>query len=228
MKKKMIFLLIMIISSFIIMTGCSNGSADQLSEPKSGDTVAEIVVEGHGSIFVKFFEDEAPKAVENFVTHAENGYYDGLTFHRIIDNFMIQGGDPTGTGMGGESIWEEPFEDEFNENLQPYRGSLCMANSGPDSNGSQFFIVQNTDSYDEKFLDQTGFVYDIEFDDNAKKNYGEIGGTPWLYGMHTVFGQAYDGLDVLDQLASVEKIDPDTGIPAEEVVIETVRIFEYE
>lgn len=227
MRNKSIVVLIMIVSSFLILTGCSNSSVDQFAEPKVGDTVAEIVVEGHGSIFVKFFEDEAPKAVENFVTHAEKGYYDGLTFHRIIENFMIQGGDPTGTGAGGESIWEEVFEDEFNENLQPYKGALCMANSGPNTNGSQFFIVQNSDSYDEKTIDQTGFIYNVEFDDKAKENYSEIGGTPWLYNMHTVFGQVYEGLDILDEIAQVPKLDPNAGTPLEEVVIETVIISEY-
>ena len=140
---------------------------------------------------------------------------------------MIQGGDPTGTGAGGESIWNQAFEDEFDENLQPYRGALCMANSGPDTNESQFFIVQNSDSYDEKTLEQTEFIYNIEFSDEVKENYSEMGGTPWLYNMHTVFGQAYEGIDILDELAQVPKLDPNAGIPLEEVVIETVIISEY-
>ncbi|WP_081848477.1 peptidylprolyl isomerase [Clostridium sp. KNHs205] len=125
------------------------GYKEQLAEPKKGETVAELVIEGFGSIHVKFFNEEAPKSVENFITHAKDGYYDGLTFHRVMDNFMIQGGDPTGTGMAGESIWGENFEDEFSDNLQPYRGALCMANSGANTNGSQFFIVQAKDTYDE-------------------------------------------------------------------------------
>ena len=139
-EKETIFLASIMILTFVILTGCSNskGVDYQFKEPKKGDTVAEIAIEGYGSIFVKFFKDEAPKAVENFVTHAEEGYYDGLTFHRIIENFMIQGGDPTGTGAGGESIWGEAFEDEFSEDLQPFRGALAMANSGPNTNGSQF------------------------------------------------------------------------------------------
>ena len=84
----------------------------------------------------------APKASENFATHVKNGYYDGLTFHRIIPEFMIQGGDPTGTGAGGESIWGQPFEDEFNVDEQFDRpGILAMANRGPNTNGSQFFIT---------------------------------------------------------------------------------------
>lgn len=97
-----------------------------------------------GDIRVALYPEEAPKTVENFITHAKNGYYDGLLFHRVVDNFMIQGGSPTGTTAGGESAFEggAPFEDEFSDNLHNFRGALSMANSGVDSNGSQFFIVQ--------------------------------------------------------------------------------------
>ena len=79
----------------------------------------------------------------NFIALSKDGYYDGVIFHRIIKDFMIQGGDPTGTGMGGESIYGESFEDEFSEELYNIRGALSMANAGPNTNGSQFFIVQN-------------------------------------------------------------------------------------
>ena len=95
-----------------------------------------------GNIELKLFDDIAPKACENFRTHAKDGYYDDIIFHRIIDAFMIQGGDPTGTGRGGESIWGEAFEDECVESVKFDRpGLLAMANSGPNTNGSQFFIT---------------------------------------------------------------------------------------
>ncbi|MGB6328362.1 MAG: peptidylprolyl isomerase [Halarcobacter sp.] len=95
-----------------------------------------------GDIEVELRPDLAPKTVENFVTHAKNGYYNGLIFHRIIKNFMIQGGDPTGTGRGGESIWGKSFKDEFAPNaVFDKPGILAMANSGPNTNGSQFFIT---------------------------------------------------------------------------------------
>lgn len=96
-----------------------------------------------GDVEVQLFPEQAPKAVENFVTLAKQQYYDEVIFHRVISDFMIQGGDPTGTGMGGDSIWGEPFEDEFSKELYNLRGALSMANSGPNTNGSQFFIVQN-------------------------------------------------------------------------------------
>ncbi len=90
-----------------------------------------------GEISVEFFDDEAPKTVENFRKLADDGFYDGLTFHRVIRDFMIQGGCPQGTGTGGPGY---TFEDEFNVN-KVVRGALAMANSGPNTNGSQFFIV---------------------------------------------------------------------------------------
>jgi cyclophilin family peptidyl-prolyl cis-trans isomerase len=91
----------------------------------------------HGAIEVELFEDDAPKTVENFLKLARDGFYDGVVFHRVIPDFMIQGGDPTGTGMGGPGY---TFEDEFNEH-KVERGALAMANAGPNTNGSQFFIV---------------------------------------------------------------------------------------
>ena len=95
-----------------------------------------------GTIELKLFPEYAPKACENFVGLVEKGYYDGLTFHRVIKSFMIQGGDPTGTGAGGQSLWGRPFEDEFNGTVRFDRpGILAMANAGPGTNGSQFFIT---------------------------------------------------------------------------------------
>ena len=104
--KKRILAALLLVVLVISFSGCSSDSSlIQFESPKDGQTVAEIVVKDYGSIKVMLFEEQAPKAVENFVTHAQEGYYDGLTFHRVIADFMIQGGDPTGDGTGGESIW---------------------------------------------------------------------------------------------------------------------------
>jgi len=102
-----------------------------------------VVLEtNQGEIVLKLFPDVAPKACENFAGLVEKGYYDGIIFHRVISEFMIQGGDPTGSGMGGESIWGEEFEDECAADVLFDRaGLLAMANAGPNSNGSQFFIT---------------------------------------------------------------------------------------
>lgn len=101
-----------------------------------------VIKTNMGTIEIQLFPGVAPKAVENFEGLAKKGYYDGVTFHRVIDNFMIQGGDPTGTGRGGESIWGEPFGDEFSADYKFDKpGILAMANAGPNTNGSQFFIT---------------------------------------------------------------------------------------
>ena len=113
----------------------------QLDMPKEGEEVA-IMHTSMGDICMRFFPEAAPKTVENFLTHAKDGYYDGVIFHRVINDFMIQGGDPQGTGTGGESIYGESFEDEFSDHLFNIRGSVSMANAGKDTNGSQFFINQ--------------------------------------------------------------------------------------
>ncbi len=231
--------------------------------------VAVIEVEGFGTIRAVLFEDEAPKTVENFITHAEEGYYDGLTFHRVIDEFMIQGGDPQGDGTGGESIWGKDFEDEFTDNLYNFRGALSMANSGKNTNGSQFFIVQESDgsSYTDSYFDSIeeqnklspskkakqqfqqylnlGYAaedlatYGIteatlkanfqrqnagqtQFTDDVRNYYRQVGGTPWLDGKHTVFGQVIEGMDVVDTIAAVS-VD-DNSAPNEAVVISSITI----
>ncbi|ADD67814.1 Peptidylprolyl isomerase [Denitrovibrio acetiphilus DSM 12809] len=101
-----------------------------------------VLKTNQGDITIKLLPLVAPKAVENFTTHVKNGYYNGIAFHRVIRGFMVQGGDPTETGMGGKSIWGKPFEDEFNPNYKFDKpGVLAMANSGKNTNGSQFFIT---------------------------------------------------------------------------------------
>lgn len=231
MRKLAKFMALMLVAT-MALAGCSKkdnnvtkSSGGQFDAPQAGDTVAEIVVKDFGSIKVKFFADKAPKAVENFVTHAKDGYYDGLTFHRVMNDFMIQGGDPNGVGTGGESIWGAAFEDEFADNLQPVRGALCMANSGPNTNGSQFFIVQTAGKYDEATLTDFAGKSGFEFSEDALKKYEEIGGTPWLFRAHTVFGQVYDGLDVLDAVAATAVDTNDK--PLNDVIIEKIIISEF-
>ena len=173
----------------------------------------------HGDMRVKLFPDHAPKTVANFIALSKDGYYDGVIFHRIIKDFMIQGGDPTGTGMGGESIYGESFEDEFSEELYNVRGALSMANAGPNTNGSQFFIVQNQHlPYSKKEIARGGWPEPIA------EIYAEQGGTPHLDRRHTVFGQLADeaSYEVLDAIAGLETGAMDK--PVEDVVIETIEI----
>lgn len=176
-----------------------------------------------GDMEFVLFPEVAPKAVENFVTHSKNGYYDGLIFHRVIQDFMIQGGDPTGTGMGGESVFGKSFEDEFSLGARNYYGALSMANAGPNTNGSQFFIVQ-AKSVPENLLSQMEGLKDNGFPQEVIDNYKCVGGTPWLDFHHTVFGQLLSGEDVLENIAAVQCGAGDK--PVYDVVIETIEIAE--
>lgn len=107
-----------------------------------------VIETNQGTIEVKLLTDVAPKATENFIKHAQSGYYNGLIFHRVIKGFMIQGGDPTGTGRGGKSIWDKPFADETSPKVKFDKpGLLAMANAGPNTNGSQFFITTSSPSW---------------------------------------------------------------------------------
>jgi len=231
MKKIITF--IIIISITFILGGCNKMDKpfNQVGLPEKGDTIA-IMKTDMGDIYIRLFPDLVPKTVENFTTHSENGYYDGLKFHRIIANFMIQGGDPLGNGTGGESIWGGSFEDEFTDQLHNLSGALSMANSGPNTNGSQFFIVQapkETVPEDSKsWFTQQGFT------EEQFNMYHEYGGTPWLDHGHTqqgdghaVFGQVYKGMDVVNKIAN-SPVSADGSTPANDIKIITVEIKKYE
>lgn len=187
---------------------------NQLGLPAANETTA-VMHTNMGDISIRLFPEHAPKAVENFVTHAKNGYYDGIVFHRVIKDFMIQGGDPTATGCGGESIWGHNFGDEFTPELHNLRGALSMANAGPGTNGSQFFIVQ-ANSVHPNFIAQMKDLPDY-FPADAVAAYEQVGGTPHLDYHHTVFGQVYEGMDVVDAIASVATNPSDK--PLEDVTI---------
>ncbi len=227
LKKKLVLCLAAITAGVLILGGCSgeSGLPQYGREIEKGEKIAVMTVKDYGTIKIRFFEKEAPKAVENFIGLAEKGYYDGVTFHRVINDFMIQGGDPEGTGMGGESIWGEGFGVEANDNLRHFRGALSMAHSAqPNSNGSQFFIVQNPTVTEQEFeyYESAG----MEFPDDVKEKYLEEGGYPSLDGDYSVFGQVFEGMDVVDRIAAVNTDGNDK--PMEDVVIETVKIVEYE
>lgn len=190
---------------------------NQLDKPKSGETIA-IMSTSMGDIKVRLFPGIAPKAVENFTKLSEKGYYNGLIFHRVIKDFMIQGGDPNGNGRGGQSIWGKPFEDEFSDKLHNYRGALSMANSGPNTNGSQFFIVQlaKADENIQEFMKQNKMPEDVI------NQYIKIGGTPWLDKKHTVFGQVFEGMDIVDKIGGVPVGTGDK--PVQNVTIKSIKI----
>lgn len=180
---------------------------DQLEAPAIGDKIA-VIETSKWEIKVKLFPEATPKTYENFVGLAEKGYYNGTIFHRVIPDFMVQGGDPTGTGMWGESFFGKDFEDEPHPGLKNVRGALSMANKGPNTNGSQFFIVQ---------AEETSWLDGYQ---NWVKTCGQLGTS-----CHTVFGQVFEWMEVVDQISSTKTDQMDK--PLEEIKIKSVKIEEY-
>lgn len=186
---------------------------DQVKGPKA------TIKTSLGDISLQLFPDQAPKTVKNFVELAKQGYYNDVTFHRVIPDFMVQTGDPTATGAGGESIYGHPFADEFSPELFNLKGAVSMANAGPNTNGSQFFIVTNRNLSTNLIGQMEAAGYPAEVIE-AYQN----GGTPWLDFHHTVFGQVISGLDVAIKISQVKRNFEDR--PEEAVLIKAIEITE--
>ena len=202
--------------------------------PEVGEKIAVITVKDYGEIKIKLFPEDASKGVENFIGLAEMNYYDELIFHRVIPNFMIQGGDPRGDGTGGKSIWGDTFEGGTSEHLYHFTGAVAYANSqGTSTNGSQFYIVNTPDGY----LSNTCAEYytysngQYNWPANVAEKYNEVGGVPYLDGGYTVFGQVFEGMDIVRAIAAVETDQdpnsPTVDKPLTQVLMESVRIEEY-
>lgn len=171
-----------------------------------------------GDIHMKLFATECPKTVENFCVHCKNGYYNGHIFHRVIKGFMIQTGDPTGTGTGGESIWGEDFKDEFHPSLRhdrPY--TVSMANAGPNTNGSQFFVTvlptvcvcfQINISWMKSFFLIFFLLFFFQ---------------PWLDNKHTVFGRVTKGMEVCQNICNA-RTNPKTDKPYDDIKIISINL----
>ena len=180
------------------------------------------LVTTEGNVKIKLFPKQAPKAVKNFVKHAKDGYYKDTPFHRVIKDFMIQGGDPKGDGTGGESIWKKGFKTEDSKQLYNIRGALSMARAeSRNSNGSQFFIVTNNEDVSDGLAIQ---YYPEKIIEQYKK-----GGAPQLDGEYTVFGQVIEGMDVVDKIANGEVKDSDSGeksTPVNPVKVTEVKVLQ--
>ncbi len=201
--------------------------------PEVGDDIIIMKFKGYdGEVKIRLFPEYAELGVENFVGLAEKGYYDGLTMHRVMADFMIQGGDPLGTGTGGESLWGDKFDGGTSDKLTHAAGTIAYANSGSTStDGSQFYIVTG-ETYDNDYLsllESKGY----SFSDDIKKILASAGGAPWLDGGYTVFGQVYEGLDIIFAIQDVEvyqgnAMNPEVSTPVEPVVIEYVKVGKYD
>ena len=197
MKKKL-FLYVFVILSCFIITGCDNSNEKEDSDMLSGKINAEIVVKDYGTIKLELDADTAPITVTNFVNLVNDKFYDGLTFHRIIEGFMIQGGDPLGNGTGGskKNIKGEFSSNGVTNNISHTRGVISMARSSdPNSASSQFFIVHK----DSTFLD----------------------------GQYAAFGHVTSGMEVVDKIAENAIVEDDNGTVLKEnqPVIESIKII---
>lgn len=247
MKKLTAVVMALVMTLCCCLCGCSDDEATfeklgmQFEMPAEGEEIV-ILHTNMGDISIRLFPEEAPKTVENFKGLVKKGYYNGLIFHRVINNFMIQGGDPKGDGTGGESLWGADFEDEFSGNLLNFRYSLAMANSGENTNGSQFFINQTAPDKSASSLKNQAIASKQQNGDEATphpdlvpdevyKMYAEKGGNIHLDGPlrktggHTVFGQVFAGTDVVDKIANVEVGENDK--PVTDVVITSAEVITY-
>lgn len=229
-----------------------------------GDLIAVFEIKGYGTIKAKLFPEIAPIGVENFKQLAESGYYDGLTIHRVVEDFMFQGGSLNGNGTGGEALVEGgSFGLEVDlENARHFYGALCYANA-MGQNSTQFYIVNNNESqdlselnvdlmrsYEEQYeelaesadSEDAAEYYSFyanyyrtmaqasEASDEISDKYKQDGGTPSLDGNYTVFGQVYDGFDVILSISSVDVNDNGSGEvskPAKDIIIKSVKVYEY-
>jgi cyclophilin family peptidyl-prolyl cis-trans isomerase len=189
MKKLYLPIIILLMTT---LCGCGAQSGD-----KNGCDTSAVLTTNKGDIKICLYTEEAPETTKNFIELSKQGKYDGTIFHRVIKDFMIQGGDfENRNGTGGYSYLGKgtSLKDEFGKGLTHKYGAVSMANAGPNTGGSQFFIVQKKE------------------------------GTDWLDGKHAIFGYVYEGMDIVDEIANVETNGVDK--PLEDVIVEKVEIIE--
>ena len=237
--------------------------------PKSGDLIATFEIEGYGTIKAVLFPEAAPVGVENFQKLCDAGYYEGLKIHRVMKNFMFQGGSANGNGTGGEAMVNGgKFSIETAQNARHFYGALCYANAGPENNSTQFYIVnskvaqdlstfkakENQEALDEAIdeLNATADQYSADVidaylkevqknqntisflggaSDEIKARYLEKGGAASLDGNYTVFGQVYEGFDVIDAISAAEVENNGGGEmskPVKDIIIKNVSVSTFE
>lgn len=195
------------------------------TEPEKGEKIVILTVKDYGDVTLRLFADECPKGVENFLGLVEQGFYDELIFHRVVKDFVIQGGDPKGDGTGGQSLWGNGFAQEISGNICHFTGALAYAVVSDKLNKSQFYVVTGDKVTDETFA-QLKTSYGKEYSDNVKDLYKKYGGQPFLDGDYEVFGQVIGGLDIC--LAINDVAVNTSSKPKEQVQIEKMVVKEYD
>lgn len=193
----------------------------QFTLPAEGVTQA-VISTSAGDITVALYPQYAPQAVENFIGLAQSGYFNGLTFHRVVQNKLIQTGDDTATGSGGKTIWNDsPFGLELTDKLHHYSGALSMARLSDDtkSNKSQFFIVQTPQNSVDKDMQKA--LTDLGSSESVVNTYKDAGGLPSLDGKYTVFGQVISGMDIVDNIG-FSKVSGEK--PVEDITINSITL----
>ncbi len=216
------------------MTACGqksvsldNESIANIAPPVEGEDIAILTLKDYGDVKIKLFPDETSKGAENFRTLIENGYYDELIFHRVVKNFVIQGGDPTGTGMGGKDCWDDAsgFAQTISPNLYHFTGAVAYATAADHLNNSQFYIVTGEPITEDYFAMLAG-TYGKSFSESVQKLYYSLGGTPFLDGDYEVFGQVFDGME---HCLAIQEVAVDTqDKPTSSVVIEKAVMAKYD
>lgn len=195
--------------------------------PEQDEEIAVITIKDYGDVKIKLFPEQCSKGVENFKTLIQNGYYDELIFHRVIDSFMIQGGDPTGTGGGGDDCWNDGgFAQTISPNLHHFAGAVAYAVAPQVKlNGSQFYIVTGSQA-DATTIQQIGQYYQKTFSSTVTNLYNAFGGAPHLDGDYEIFGQVFSGLEYC---LDIQKVKTDASDkPTKQVVIEKAQIVKYD
>lgn len=203
-----------------------NQKINNFTPPTAGEEIVVLTIKDYGDVKIKLFPEETEKGVENFKTLVEQGFYDELIFHRVVDGFVIQGGDPKGNGTGGVDAWGgNGFKQTLSPNLQHYVGAVAYAIGSDKLNKSQFYIVTG-DETTEKYFELMETTYGLAFTDPVKDMYYTFGGSPYLDGGYEIFGQVFDGLEHCLAIQGVD-VNGDEK-PLSQIVIEKAVVVEYD
>ena len=194
--------------------------------PEVGEEIVVLTIQDYGDVKIKLFPEETPSGVENFTTLVKNGFYDELIFHRVVKDFVIQGGDPKGNGTGGVDCWgNSGFAQTISNKLCHFTGAVAYATASDKLNNSQFYIVTGAEVTADQFTSLSQY-YGKAFSNNVQDLYYTWGGQPYLDNDYEIFGQVFDGLDICLEIQNVN-VDSNNK-PKSQVVIEKAEVIEYD